>query len=137
LGDAENSDIIIETEKRDVPSPDVNLIQSRNRLNQSVFIGGGLKYKLGLDFIFAEVRYSIGLRNITNPDNLYANNSFKPITPEWVKSFELTGGYRHVDDYFRLDNLSISFGFLRPLYKPRELKRARTKSVLRKMHRKQ
>jgi hypothetical protein len=39
----------------------------------------------------------------------------------------------HVDDYFRLDNLALSIGFLRPLYKPRELKRARTKSVMRQL----
>jgi hypothetical protein len=120
-----------EREVFDVQSPDLNLLKSRNQLNQSIIFGGGVKYKLGLDFLFAELRYSVGLRNLTN--NLYGNDAYDPASESWVKSFEAPGEYTHVDDFFRLDNLSISFGFLRPLYKPRELKRARTKGVLRKM----
>ena len=132
-GEGENTEVMVELEKLEVQSPDLNLIDRRNRLNQCIIFGGGLKYKIGLDFIFAELRYSIGLKNITNPDNIYASYSHRQTTPEWVKTFEPTAAFTHVDDYFRLDNLAISFGFLRPLYKPRELKRARTKSVLRKM----
>jgi hypothetical protein len=39
----------------------------------------------------------------------------------------------YVDDDFRIDNLAISVGYVHPLYKPRKLKKARTKSVLRKI----
>jgi hypothetical protein len=106
-------------------------MEFRNRLNQSLIFGGGVKYKVGLDFVFVEMRYCMGFKNLTG--DLYGNTSLNTTTVEWIRSFEAAGAYRHVDDYFRLDNLSISFGFLRPLYKPRELKRARTKGVLRKM----
>jgi hypothetical protein len=132
-GEGENTEKKIELEKLEVQSPDLNLIKRRNRLNHSVIFGAGLKYKIGLDFVFVELRYSIGLKNIADANNMYASYSYGPTTPEWVKTFEPTGAFTHVDDYFRLDNLAISFGFLRPLYKPRELKRARTKGVLRKI----
>ncbi len=117
----------------EVQSADLNFLERRNKLNQSLIFGGGVKYKIGLDFIFAELRYSAGLKNIVNPDGLYGNYIYDAISGEFIESFDPSGRYAHVDDYFRLNNLSISFGFLRPIYKPRELKRARTKGVLRKM----
>jgi opacity protein-like surface antigen len=116
-------------------SPDLNMTERRNKLNQSLIFGGGIKYKIGLDFVFAEVRYSAGLRNIVNRDNLYANHTFDQKSPEWVASMAPASSV-HVDDLMRLDNIAITFGFLRPLYKPRELKRVRTKGVLRKIKRK-
>lgn len=120
-----------ETDIFEVQSPDLDFLDKRNKLNQSLIFGGGVKYKVGLDFIFAELRYSAGLKNIVK--NLYGNYAYDPKSAEWIKTFDPTAEYAHVDDYFRLDNFSITFGFLRPLYKPRELKRARTKGVLRKM----
>lgn len=116
-------------------SPDFNFFERRNKMNQSLIFGGGVKYKIGLDFVFAEVRYSAGLKNIINVDNAYGNYTFDQKSGEWIVSFSPTSEYAHIDDYFRLDNLSFTVGFLRPLYKPRELKRARTKGVLRKMKR--
>lgn len=120
----------------EVESSDFDFKERRIKLNQSVIFGGGMKYKIGLDFVFAEVRYSAGLKNIVN-GNIYGNNDH--ITDqkfnEWILSSTPAMEWGHVDDYMRLDNLSITFGFLRPLYKPRELKRVRTKSVLRKIKR--
>jgi len=124
-----------ETDSFEAPSPDFDFLNRRNKLNQSLIFGGGVKYKIGLDFVFAEMRYSAGLKNIVDPDHSYGNYTFDQTSGEWVLSFGPSSEYAHVDDYFRLDNLSITFGFLRPLYKPRELKRARTKSVLRTMKR--
>ncbi len=128
-----NGEKKIVKEKFPVSSPNLNLVDSRNKINQSLIFGGGLKYKIGLDFVFAELRYSVGLKNITKTNRLYGNYKFDQTSEKYVKSFEPPSAYTHVDDYFRLDNLSISFGFLRPLYKPRELKKARTMGVLRKM----
>jgi hypothetical protein len=122
----------------DNQSPEYDFTSRRNKLNQSIIFGGGLKYKIGLDFVFVDLRYSLGLRSIVNPDLLYANPEFHPepalypTSGRWIDSFD-PATWTHVDDYFRLNNLSITAGFLRPLYKPRELKRARTKGVLRKM----
>jgi opacity protein-like surface antigen len=116
-------------------SPDFDFTERRNKLNQSLIFGGGLKYKVGLDFVFAEVRYSVGLRNIVNTDKIYGNHTYDQTSAQWVVSLEPASAFSHVDDYIRLDNLAITFGFLRPLYKPRELKRVRTKGVLRKIKR--
>ncbi|MFZ6008745.1 MAG: porin family protein [Bacteroidota bacterium] len=117
----------------DKESPNLNFKHRRNTWNSSVMIGGGIKYKFGLDFIFIDVRYNLGLTNIVKEDGLYGNYKFDAASNAFVESFEATSAYAHVDDYFRLNNLSISFGFVRPLYKPRELKKAKTKSVLRKI----
>lgn len=117
-----------------VTSPDVNFLQRRNRLNQSVVFGAGVRHKVGLDFVYVELRYSAGLKNIVNPDNIYGNASSETTSPEYVLSQD-PASFGHVDDYFRLDNFALTVGFVRPLYKPRELKRVRTQSVLRKMKR--
>jgi hypothetical protein len=115
-------------------SPTLDLLYKRNRWNQAIVVGGGLKIKLGLDFLFVDVRYSLGLRNVVSEKNTYADNSLPDlVSNEYVKSQEVGTRYTHTDDYFRLDNLSLSVGFLRPLYKPRELRKARTKSVMRKL----
>lgn len=98
-------------------SPNMDFIEYRKRIARSFFIGGGVKYKLGINFLFAEMRYNFGLSNIVSNTTTFGQSG--PAV-EW--------GY--VDDYFRLDNFSISVGYVYPLYKPRMVKRAKTKSVL-------
>jgi len=107
-------------------SPNLDLTYKRNLWNRSAFIGGGVRKKLGLDYVFADLRYSFGLRNITNTKRNYSENNTD-------QDFELLMLYGHVDDYLRLDNLSISIGYIHPLYKPRKLKTARTSSLARKI----
>ena len=124
-----------ETKSTEVTSPDFDFLERRNRINQSVIFGGGVRYKVGLDFVFVELRYSAGLKNIIKPEYIYGNPTYDRTSAEWVMSSTSATGFAHADDLFRLDNISISFGFLRPLYKPRELKRARTNGVLRRMKR--
>lgn len=87
----------------------------RRKANASFLIGGGAKYKLGLNFVFAEMRYNFGLTNVVVPPTTYDGPAQK---------------YGHVDDYFRLDNFQISLGYVMPLYKPRKVNRVKTKSVL-------
>lgn len=98
-------------------SPTIDFSAYRRKLNTAVFFGGGVRYKVGLNFVFAEARYTAGLTNIVKSTSTYDNDG--PAVQ-----------YGHVDDYFRLDNLSISVGFIRPLYNPRKVKRAKTKTVL-------
>jgi hypothetical protein len=119
-------------------SPTYDFIYKRNRFNQSILAGGGLKVKVGLDFLFVDVRYNMGLKNIVNPkgdygdyENFSGNEQLN--STEFLRTLEPIALYSHVEDYFKMDNFSLSFGFIRPLYKPRELKNARTKSVLRRM----
>jgi hypothetical protein len=124
----------LEREKTPEESPTLDLLYMRNRFNQSVVVGGGLKIKVGLDYLFVDLRYSIGLKNVVSEKNSYADYSETDLTsPNFIRSMDTATRYMHVDDYFRLDNLALSIGFLRPLYKPRELKRARTRSVMRQM----
>lgn len=116
-------------------SPDFQFLDRRNKLNHSVILGAGIKYKVGLDFVFAELRYSAGLKNVVNIENVYGNTDYDQTSSEHVESITPAAAYGHVDDLFRLDNIAITVGFLRPLYKPRELKRVKTKGILRKMKR--
>jgi hypothetical protein len=102
-------------------SPTLSFTKYRNAFNQAFFLGGGIRYKIGLDFVFADLRYGFGLRNVVSSTTTYGSDS--PMTERG-----------HVDDYFRMDNLSFSVGYVKPLYQPRKLKRARTKSILRSIN---
>jgi hypothetical protein len=120
--------------KDEKESPALNFITKRNRFNQSIVVGGGVKMKFGLQFLFVDVRYNIGLRNIVNTNNRLADYTLDPEGEPFANSSSAAFSYAYADDYFRVDNLSISFGFLQPLYKPREVKKARTKSVLKNIN---
>ncbi|HEX6222992.1 MAG TPA: outer membrane beta-barrel protein [Chryseolinea sp.] len=102
----------------DAETPNLNLNDHRTRLNGAFLLGGGMKYKYKLDYFFVDVRYSFGLKNLANTQNRFDN--YSDGLP-----------YPYVDDDFRLDNFAISVGFIRPFYKPRKLKKPRTKSVFR------
>lgn len=99
-----------------VESPTLKFTHKRESFNQSVVLGGGFTLKQKLNYLFVEVRYSMGLTNVVNGANRYDDQ-----TTRWP----------YVDDDFRMDNLAISVGYIHPFYKPRKLKKARTKSVLR------
>ncbi len=105
--------------------PDVNIGYKRNFLNRSMVLGGGIYYKVGHDFIIVDVRYVAGLSNVTKESELYYDKDGN-FAPEVVK-------YRWTGDLFRFDNISLSFGYVKPLYNPRKIKRARTKKVLREL----
>jgi len=98
-------------------TPNLNLRDHRMKLNTSFLLGGGIKYKYKLNYFFVDVRYSFGLKNVTDSKNRYS--SYSDGLP-----------YPYVDDDFRMDNVAVSVGYVHPFYKPRKLKKARTKSVL-------
>ena len=85
--------------------------------------GGGVKYKIGKNFLYADARYMIGLNNITIPDKNFYNS-------DGTLATTLTQ-YQYVSDFLRLDNLSVSFGYIRPLYDPRKIKKVSGKSLFR------
>lgn len=97
-------------------SPKIDFLPYRNRLAASFIVGGAVKYKWKLDYLFADLRYAFGLTNLVTNTTTFAGRPMQE--------------FGHVDDYFRLDNLSVSIGFIKPLYKPRKLKKAKTKTVL-------
>ncbi|NBW34855.1 MAG: PorT family protein [Cytophagia bacterium] len=97
----------------------------RDLLNRSLHVGIGFKWKYKLDYLFVDARYGFGLNNIVRDNNLVRDKD--DIFPTSVAALKV--GY--VDDYFRLDQAMITVGYIKPLYKPRKLKRARTtKGVL-------
>ena len=105
--------------------PDVNIKYKRNTINRSLVFGGGALYKIGKDYLFADLRYMPGLSNVSNKNTFYEDNK----TDMALSATK----YSWLGDYFRLDNVSISFGYVYPLYYPRKVKHARTKSAFRKI----
>jgi hypothetical protein len=117
-----------QTENRTLGA-DVNLKYKRNFINQSIVFGGGVRYKIGKDFIVVDLRYISGLTNVTNTKrNFYDTKS----TGDYTMANTI-GKYSVVGDYFRIDNLSLSVGFVKPLYDPRKIKKARTKSAMKQI----
>lgn len=96
--------------------PDETITFKRNFMNQSLLLGGGVKVKQGVNFFYVDVRYMAGLNNVVNiPKNYYdSNGNFDPLLTK----------YGYVSDLFRLDNLSFSVGFIKPIYNPRKKKKA-------------
>jgi opacity protein-like surface antigen len=98
--------------------PGINVTDRHHRLNRSLLIGGGVKYKIGRDFLVAEARYMAGVNIFSREDRLFSRNGngypFDPDIP----------GFAFVNDLFRLDNLMLNVGYVRPLYKPRKLRKA-------------
>jgi hypothetical protein len=122
-----------EDERDDQQSPDWNFLYKRNQWNYSVFVGGGLKIKMGLRYFFLDARYSKGLKNVVNSSNLYVDNDLEMTSDPFIATNSPTFSFAHVDDYFKVDNMSFSIGYLWPIYKPREFKPSRnTFSFLKK-----
>jgi opacity protein-like surface antigen len=112
-------------------SPRINMLHKRNMFNYSWFLGAGVKYKLGLQYAFIDVRYIHGMTNVVNVDyNLYDYELSERTTSDFQNSASPLMNWGHVDDLFRMDNLQISIGYIHPLYKPRKLKKAKSRSVL-------
>lgn len=113
--------------------PPESVTSQRNRLALSTVIGVGLRYKVGKNFLYADLRYMGGLSNLTNESTLYYQepSTISPAqigNPEYYLTTNATR-YHYLSDLFRMDNVSVSFGFVKPLYDPRKVKRARTKGV--------
>jgi opacity protein-like surface antigen len=108
---------------------DENFNYKQNHINRSLVFGGGIRYKLGRDFLIVDLRYIAGLTNLINPKyNFYSSKAANDYTMS-----STIARYSYVGDYMRLDNLSLSLGYVRPLYDPRKIKRARTKAAMRKI----
>lgn len=103
---------------------DENLNYKRNFFNWSLIGGGGIYYKFGRDFIFADLRYSLGFTNLVKEEANHLDKEGRNIPLHTTK-------YQYVGDFYRQDVIMISLGYVRPLYNPRRLNKVRTQSVLR------
>jgi hypothetical protein len=111
-------------------SPSIPMTDHRKTLNRSFIFGGGAKYKFGLDYFFADIRFAAGMTNLSKPGTRLPDVAVHSEGgPKDTDVFQ----YGYIEDDFRMNNIFISIGYIHPLYKPRKLKKARTRSVLRKI----
>lgn len=104
---------------RTTENPNVNLRPLRNEWPNSLFGGIGIKKKIGYNFIFMELRYVGGLRNIVDVDQRF------PLQNGYLYDFEALYQFTYLDDDIRLNAYSVSIGFEKPLYKPRKVTKAK------------
>lgn len=120
--------------------PSESVTNQRKSLAFSWVMGIGTRYKIGKNYIYADLRYMAGLTNLADESTIYYQDPFSvdPAqigNPNAYLSTNVTR-YHYISDLFRMDNLSLSFGFVKPLYNPRKIKKARTKSVARSIRKK-
>jgi outer membrane protein W len=86
---------------------DVKLTDRQNFLNRSLVLGGGIKYKVGKNYIFADLRIQMGLTNVTNTSkNINISNE------------DLTK-YGFISDLYRVNSINLTIGYIFPVYNPR------------------
>jgi Outer membrane protein beta-barrel domain len=115
-------------------SPIENYSFKRKSWNRSIVLGGGLRYKWGLHYLFGDMRYTLGLKRVDDYavyDNSKASGYEDYTTPGLVASGEDQVRYASSSSIFKLNHLFITIGYMHQLYNPRKLKKARTKGVLR------
>lgn len=113
--------------------PPESVTNQRSKFARSWVAGAGVKYKIGRNYLFADLRYMGGMTNMADESKIYYEDPAS-LSPAQIGDHNayLSGNitrYHFVSDYFRLDNLMLSFGYIKPLYNPRKVKKARTKSV--------
>jgi Outer membrane protein beta-barrel domain len=106
------------------PASTENVRYERNVFNRALVLGGGVKFKRGKDFVYVDLRYMAGLSNFVNVENNY-----------YLQSGKMEGtltAYQYVSDLLRLDNLSLSIGYIRPIYNPRKKTKPRFVNLFKK-----
>lgn len=93
----------------DASGPSVDLSKLRKKLNYSAVFGAGARYKIGYGYVVLDIRYNLGLANMVNVENRYSNS-------------ELIYYYGHIDGDYKLNNINVSVGYLKSLYKPKKIK---------------
>lgn len=109
-------------------SPITNYKYKRKDWNWSLVMGGGLRYKAGLHYLFADVRYTMGMKNVYDYRGVVYDYSRSGNA--LASSAEPSFLYANSDDFFKLNHLYFTIGYMHQLYNPRKLKTARTGSVL-------
>jgi hypothetical protein len=91
-----------------VESPRISNIDNRETLCFWGIIGGGVRLKISKAYLFADVRYNLALNNQVN-NNGRRNTQGDEL---WL--------YQYRDDDFYHDDLNLSIGYVRTIYKPRK-----------------
>jgi len=75
--------------------------------------GGGLKYKIPNGYVILDLRYNIGLTEQNDPE------SNRYTASDDVQN--LINYYLYADDNFVLNNIIVSLGYQRTLYRPKKI----------------
>lgn len=86
---------------------DILASDQRNKINQSIIAGVGLKYRMKINYAVVELRYVSGISNVVKSENRFEN-------------LQLRDELKHADDNFAQNYLSVSFGYIHSLYKPKK-----------------
>jgi hypothetical protein len=96
------------------PRPEISTSGMNHEFNYSTVLGAGVNYKLGLNYLSFELRYSMQMLNPSRKDERWTESTADS------RSLKFPTG--HVSDDFKLNSISFLAGFVRPLYKPRKIK---------------
>ncbi len=130
IADKANTSLFSKVSKESVTvtpseSPILNYNFNRFFFSKALMLGGGLQYKWNLAYLFVDVRYTLGLDNAAKnkfqDDGTPEHAEYKSL-PLWTQASQ--------DGFYRINNLYVTVGYRHPLYNPRKLKKAKTKSVL-------
>ncbi|MFM8744921.1 MAG: porin family protein [Cytophagales bacterium] len=123
------SDVVEATNSlRTVQATDVDFTHSRKALTHSLVFGSGIKFKLSKSFCYVDIRYLVGFNNLVKTEN----NFYSKDSKDGSLSTAITT-YGYVNQLFRLDNLSVRFGYYFPHYNQRKIKTTRAKSFIEKV----
>lgn len=113
---ANRKDKMDDGNQREVLDRKFDMKDQRNAFNFSVTLAAGLKIKdvIGRGYIFADFRYTRGLRNVVDGENRFS----KP---------ELIYDYLYLDNDILINSLQASLGYSLPIYKPK-LKKVKTRT---------
>ena len=109
LSSAANGILKNETAVKEKTGSDFSMLESRNPLQFQVQSGIGLTYKMKQSYILFDVRYSLGLQQLTK-----GGKGIDAPNPD------LYSYYQYVEDDFKMSNLSVSIGLFYKFYKPKK-----------------
>jgi opacity protein-like surface antigen len=97
----------------------VSISNKQYLINQSLVFGGGVKYKIGKNYVFADLRVQLGLTNVTKPEQIfYLKDSEGNSTPQQIDINVLK--YNVASDLYRVNSISVTLGYIFPVYNPRK-----------------
>jgi len=95
-----------------IVGPSLGISDLRKSLTHSIIVGVGIKRRIKYNYLLLEVRYKFGLSNMLN-----TANQFESLNAD---SRDYLYRYGIVDNDQRLNNITISVGYVWPQYKPRK-----------------
>ena len=108
-----------------VTGPDVNIKSIRKTFSSSLVFGLGFRYRIGYQYLSFDFRAKGGMKNLVDASKQL--DTTDPVIEE------LRFRYGSVEDDFRLNSLSFSIGYVKPLYKPRKIVKQSVKGFIKNL----